>query len=149
MASTATGDFDDENAFSPASSVASSASAMSLSSDASPVPSPTDSTASELAQETCLPPSPSTTTTYFPPRPSSPSTTMTTYFPPPPRPPSISECHSNKRKLNDNDETNEGDKRRRVAEGGIPKTTHKPEYNEQLQGQEQYIHAQRHSHHLI
>ena len=117
------GDYD-VAAFSPASSVASSASAMSLSADASPVPSPADSTAStESSSSTTTSESGSCTA-------SQPQSEMIG-------------GGGGKRKQAWEGGGNvalDNDKRRRLqaaasSSSPMPRPTHKPEYNEQLQGQ--------------
>ena len=118
-------------AFSPASSVASSASAMSLSADASPVPSPAESTTSECSSSSG----------------SFSSSSSAAHA----QPQKFRECllqsqlNSGKRKHaweeGGTAASLDNDKRRRVAaaaassSSAMPKPTHKPEYNEQLQGQ--------------
>ena len=124
MAESSNGDYD-VAAFSPASSVASSASAMSLSADASPVPSPADSTTSTES---------STSTTAV-------TSELGTC--------SASESQSEasfggKRKQawdvgGGGTVALDNDKRRRTTDSSsssaMPRPTHRPEYNEQLQGQ--------------
>ena len=132
MATTAesNGDYD-VAAFSPASSVASSASAMSLSADASPVPSPADSTTSE-----------STTTSECggsgPYSIAQPQSEMGHNC-------SLGSSSGKRKQAWEGGDALDNDKRRRVApaaavgktssSSAMPRPTHKPEYNEQLQGQ--------------
>ena len=108
------GDYD-VAAFSPASSVASSASAMSLSADASPVPSPADSTASTESSGTTT----SEISSYSVVQPQS----------------EMSGGGKRKQAWEGSGSTApDNDKRRRVTSSlEMPRPTHKPEYNEQLQ----------------
>ena len=123
MAESSNGDYD-VAAFSPASSVASSASAMSLSADASPVPSPADSTTStESSASTAVTSELGTCSTVEPPSEAS---------------------FGGKRKQawdagGGGTVALDNDKRRRTtgssSSSAMPRPTHRPEYNEQLQGQ--------------
>ena len=123
MAESSNGDYD-VAAFSPASSVASSASAMSLSADASPVPSPADSTTSTE---------------------SSASTAVTSELGSCSASESQSEASFGGKRKQAWDVGGGGtvaldnDKRRRTtgssSSSAMPRPTHRPEYNEQLQGQ--------------
>ena len=123
MAESSNGDYD-VAAFSPASSVASSASAMSLSADASPVPSPADSTTStESSASTAVTSELGTCSTV--------------------EPQSEASFGGKRKQAWDGGSGTvalDNDKRRRTtgsssSSSAMPRPTHRPEYNEQLQGQ--------------